>query len=284
MGVVDDLVADIDRRAEALDRALDDRHRAVDAGAEAARRGDEDAQVRQAGKRRRGNHAWQAVRYQRDAHHNLCAWPPVPMLRPIVAKGFSLVHLTRVAAAAAALAVLAGCQHNPLLVQRSACPAVAVPNFTGDTTLFRGDGTAASDIDVVAVVTNVRGVCADAGDRLGTNISFDVVARRTATAGARTVTLPFFASVVQGGNLLVSKQIGAVTVTFADGQARAPGDSACPCRGRPRRDAAQRRDGQEGQPRAQARRSRRGDRPARRSRGQGGRSARRRSRCSSASS
>ncbi len=131
-----------------------------------------------------------------------------------------MVHLSRVAAAAAALAVLAGCQHNPLLVQRSACPAVAVPNFTGDTTLFRGDGTAASDIDLVAVVTNVRGVCADAGDRLGTNISFDVVARRTATAGARTVTLPFFASVVQGGNLLVSKQIGAVTVSFADGQAR----------------------------------------------------------------
>lgn len=147
------------------------------------------------------------------------------MLRPIVAKGLSLVHQFRVAAVAAGLAglgaMLAGCQHNPLLVQRSTCPAVAVPNFTGDTTLFRGDGTAASDIDVVAVVTNVRGVCADAGDRVGTNVSFDVLARRTATTGARTVTLPFFASVVQGGNLLVSKQVGTVAVTFADGQPRA---------------------------------------------------------------
>jgi hypothetical protein len=143
-----------------------------------------------------------------------------------------LLHLHRAAgrlALRAALALgalgglvaLGGCQHNPLLVQRSACPAVAVPNFTGDTTLFKGDGTAASDIDLVAVVTNVRGICADAGDRLSTNVSFDVIARRTATAGARTVTLPFFASVVQGGNLIVSKQVGAVTISFANGQARA---------------------------------------------------------------
>ena len=39
--VVDDLVADIDRRAVALERELDDADRAVDAGAEAARRGDQ---------------------------------------------------------------------------------------------------------------------------------------------------------------------------------------------------------------------------------------------------
>ncbi len=118
---------------------------------------------------------------------------------------------------------LGGCQHNPLLVKRSSCPAVAVPNFTGDTTLFRGDGTAASDIDLVATITDVRGVCVDGTDRVGTSVSFDVLGRRVATAGARTVTLPFFATVVQGGNLLVSKQVGAVTLSFADGAARAQG-------------------------------------------------------------
>lgn len=139
----------------------------------------------------------------------------------MVAKGISLDNRYRLVAVAGLLSV-AGCQHNPLLVQRSACPAVAVPNFTGDTTLFRGDGTTAADIDVVATMTNVRGTCTDAAsDRVGTTVSFDVVARRVDPAGARTVTLPFFASVVQGGNLLVSKQIGAVTVAFADGQARA---------------------------------------------------------------
>ena len=40
--VVDDLVADIDRRPEPLDRQLDDLDGAVDAGAEAARGGDQD--------------------------------------------------------------------------------------------------------------------------------------------------------------------------------------------------------------------------------------------------
>ena len=42
--VVDDLVADIDGRAEPLERQLDDLDRAVDARAEAARRGDQDVQ------------------------------------------------------------------------------------------------------------------------------------------------------------------------------------------------------------------------------------------------
>ena len=40
--VVDDLVAHVDRRAELRERLLDDRDRAVDAGAEAARIGEQD--------------------------------------------------------------------------------------------------------------------------------------------------------------------------------------------------------------------------------------------------
>ncbi len=120
------------------------------------------------------------------------------------------------------LVLLSGCQRNPLLVKRSACPAVAVPNFTGETTLFSPGGDSdARNIDVVAAITNVRATCTEAPDRLASNVSFDVLARRSAAAGARTVTLPFFATVVQGGNLLVSKQVGAVTINFADGQLRA---------------------------------------------------------------
>ena len=146
------------------------------------------------------------------------------MVRLFSAKGFKLFNLrvapVRELVLATVLLAVGGCQHNPLLVTRSLCPAVAVPNFTGDTTLFRGDGTAASDIDLVATMTNVRGACVEGGDRIGTNVSFDVLARRVATAGARTISLPFFATVVQGGNLLVSKQVGAVTLSFADGAAR----------------------------------------------------------------
>ncbi len=39
----------------------------------------------------------------------------------------------------------------------------------------------------------------------------------------RRVTLPVFATVVQGGNLVLSKEIGSVDLNFADGQARAVG-------------------------------------------------------------
>ena len=142
------------------------------------------------------------------------------MVRTIVAKGFSLFS-RRVAAVAVAVIALGGCQHNPLLVKRSACPAVAIPHFTGDTTLFTGDDTAVANIDVVAAITNVRETCDESGARLATAVTFEVQARRTSAAGTRAVTLPFFASVVQGGNLLVSKQVGAVTVNFADGALRA---------------------------------------------------------------
>ncbi len=131
----------------------------------------------------------------------------------------------------AALA-LAGCQKNPLLITRAVCPAVAVPYYAGDTTLFApGDTTrSAQAVDVVATITNVRGNCADVGPTLETDVSLTVVARRTATAGPRSLTLPFFASVVNGGNLLVSKQLGSVTLNFADGQARAQAVGAAKAR------------------------------------------------------
>lgn len=131
---------------------------------------------------------------------------------------------TRVAALVLATAILAGCQQNPLKIKRSACPAVAVPTYTGDMTLFKpGTPPDAANIDVVATITNVREVCTETDALLTVEVSYDVLARRTTTAGARTVVFPVFASVVQGGNLLVSKQTGTVAVAFADGQARASG-------------------------------------------------------------
>ena len=42
VGVVDDLLAHVDRRAAILERALDDLDRALDAGARCARRGEHD--------------------------------------------------------------------------------------------------------------------------------------------------------------------------------------------------------------------------------------------------
>lgn len=107
---------------------------------------------------------------------------------------------------------------------RGACPAVGVPDYTGDITLFRTPGaTDAASIDVTAALTNVRSTCNDTSDKVYSAVEFDVLARRTDTRGARTVQLPYFVSVLRGGRAVISKRIATVTVTFADGQERAQG-------------------------------------------------------------
>ena len=138
--------------------------------------------------------------------------------------------------AASLIAVsLAGCRHRGELVVdenvgitavRTACPASGIPDYTGDVTLFRpGGGTTVQDIDVVAAMTNLRTTCDD-GQRTGAakvtaTSTFDVLARRTDTRGARQVTIPYFVTVLRGNSAVVSKRIGQVTLNFADGAERA---------------------------------------------------------------
>ena len=126
---------------------------------------------------------------------------------------------------------LAGCAKEGALdvssgvgvsVTRTGCPAVAVPDYTGDITVFDPAGsTNVSAIDVVANITNVRSTCNSEGARIYTEATFDIFARRSRPDGAQTVTLPYFSTVVQGGTAVVSKRVKNVTLTFADGQYRA---------------------------------------------------------------
>jgi hypothetical protein len=140
----------------------------------------------------------------------------------------------RLLAAAAMTAALAGCHSKGELVVdesvgitavRGACPAVGIPDYTGDVTLFRntGDKTAAN-IDVVAAMTNVRSQCNDGVDansgKVFVSTSFDVLGRRTDTHGSRQVSIPYFVTVLRGGSAVVTKRIGTVTLNFADGQER----------------------------------------------------------------
>jgi len=128
-------------------------------------------------------------------------------------------------------ATLAGCSREGDLdigagvgvnVTRSGCPAVAVPDGTGDITLFNpSESQDASAIDVVASITNIRPTCSESGEKIFSQASFDVQARRSDTQGSRTVTLPYFTTVVQGGSAVVAKRVGQVTLQFADGQQRA---------------------------------------------------------------
>ncbi len=137
----------------------------------------------------------------------------------------------RLISALAVVTVLAGCRSSGDIVVdqgvgiqafRSACPAVGIPDNTGDITLFRTPGdTSAANVDVVAAMTNVRSQCNESGDKVFTQVTFDVLARRTSTAGARQVTLPYFVTVLRGGRAVVTKRVGQVTINFADGQERA---------------------------------------------------------------
>lgn len=130
-----------------------------------------------------------------------------------------------------AVLLLSGCSRDGELdvssgvgisTTRTGCPAVAVPDGTGDITLFNPTNSQdASAIDVVASITNVRPTCNEGGEKIYSQASFDVQARRADTRGARSVTVPYFSTVVQGGSAVISKRVGQLTLQFADGQPRA---------------------------------------------------------------
>jgi hypothetical protein len=135
------------------------------------------------------------------------------------------------AIAGLAATTLAGCHHEgDIVIQegvgitalRTVCPAIGIPDYTGDITLFNPPTARTADaIDVTATMTNVRTTCDDSGDKVYAVATFDVLGLRRDTRGARTVQLPYFSAVVRGGNAVTAKRTGTVTLTFADGQARA---------------------------------------------------------------
>ena len=127
------------------------------------------------------------------------------------------------------LALLSACardgeidQTGGIAITRTACPAIAIPAQTGDITVFNpASSRDARAIDVTANITNLRMACGDQSEDVVAEASFTVEARRTNTVGARSVELPYFATVVRGGSVVVSKRVERVTLTFADGQSRA---------------------------------------------------------------
>lgn len=133
-------------------------------------------------------------------------------------------------AALLTLLALAGCARDGQLTQTgvtttySACPPFAIPAPAGDITLFNPENSRdAAAIDVVATMTNLRGSCAQSGDQLVTNVSFEVFAQRRDNRGTRDVVLPYFATSVQGGTNVISKRRGQVAIRFEDGAYRGRG-------------------------------------------------------------
>jgi hypothetical protein len=165
-----------------------------------------------------------------DACQCACLESPIIMM----SISFPSRKFVTVLCGTAAMATAAGCAKDNeidlaggvgITATRSACPAVAVPLHTGDVTLFDpATSRDASAIDVVAAITNVVPQCNDAaGEKVYQLVNFDVVATRRETGPARTVTLPYYATVLQGGTAVVAKRLGNVAVTFPEGQVRGTG-------------------------------------------------------------
>ena len=105
---------------------------------------------------------------------------------------------------------------------RTTCPAVGIPDYTGDVTLFHSaTSKTVADLDVTAAMTDLTSNCNETGEKVYSESSFTVVARRSDTSAARTVQLPYFTTVLRGGNAVVSKRVGTVTLNFAAGEERA---------------------------------------------------------------
>ncbi|WP_293882216.1 hypothetical protein [Sphingomonas sp.] len=127
-----------------------------------------------------------------------------------------------------ALALLGACaktgeidSSGGITAARSACPAVAIPASTGDVTLFNPvNSRDARAIDVVASITNLRDTCADVGSDVSAAATFEVQARRTSSVGARDVVLPYFVTIVRGGDTVVAKRLSRVALHFNEGQLR----------------------------------------------------------------
>ena len=142
---------------------------------------------------------------------------------------------TAVLVATTAAIALAGCASEGDVVVnegvgitaiRSVCPAVGVPHYTGDLTLFSPAGATTADaLDVTAVITNLRSNCTDQGADVYALATFEVQATRRDTRGDRQVTVPYYATVLRGGSSVVSKRVNTVTLYFAARSMRATGSS-----------------------------------------------------------
>ncbi len=141
-------------------------------------------------------------------------------------------HITKFIVLAAIFLALASCgrrdvisageQGVALLVNRTACPAVATPVYTNEITVFDPSSSReASAIDVTAAITNIRSTCGDVGDNIQSTATFEIRGRRTNASGAREIVLPYYATVLRGGGQIVSKEVNRIGLRFADGEYRA---------------------------------------------------------------
>jgi hypothetical protein len=76
----------------------------------------------------------------------------------------------------------------------------------------------ASALDLTGAITDVRSQCDPKANPVQANLTFKVWPRVSIRRGERVVNLPYFITVMRGGNVVIAKRLGTATVRFADGQ------------------------------------------------------------------
>jgi hypothetical protein len=113
---------------------------------------------------------------------------------------------------------LVACSSNPLEVRRTSCPALAVPKHTGTLTRFQeARGFSSGDVQLVATIAQLDSRCQEDASGAKTAVSFNIVATRPSKGPAEDVQVPYFVTVVKGGETLQAKQVYGASLRFADG-------------------------------------------------------------------
>ncbi len=121
-------------------------------------------------------------------------------------------------------ALVSGCKSdNPLLITRTSCPAVAVVKYANNYARFApGAKYSAAGLELSAQLSNVQVSCADArGGAPVSSVSFDLSAVRASATTAEQADIPYFVTIVENGTTILSKQVYAAPVQFAEGASRA---------------------------------------------------------------
>ncbi|MEO0410842.1 MAG: hypothetical protein AAF221_03250 [Pseudomonadota bacterium] len=121
------------------------------------------------------------------------------------------------------LSVLAACNSNPLIVEITDCPAVGFVRYANSLTAFPDGAKATADnVTHRAVMSNLDVDCQDKGEGLRTRVDFTITAEPGPAGTARSLTLPYFVTVVREGDDLQAKSIytSSIAMTGPDNRGR----------------------------------------------------------------
>jgi hypothetical protein len=111
---------------------------------------------------------------------------------------------------------------NPFLITRTSCPAVAVVKYTNNYAQFApGSNFSASGLELSAQMGDVTVSCLEGkGGAPVTQVNFEVSAARASASSASQQVIPYFVTIIEDGQTILSKNVYGAPLQFADGALR----------------------------------------------------------------